>query len=248
MLKNKTNLLILLFCVVKLTLHLVGDFNSGYQGDELLHIETGNHPAWGYMEFPPVIGWLAYVQNLFSSQSVFVHHIFSHIASLLILVLIAKTVIELGGKNKAVFLVLLCIIIAPCFGRSQQLFQPVVFSQLCWIFSFFRLVRFVKLPGDKNLLYLVLSLALVLMTKYDMVFFMAGLVCLLFFKTTREHILTKSFLKFALLFSILILPNVLWQYLISFLYCKCFHACTKCSWINYLSLVYLKSLLFPSIR
>ncbi|HEY4877475.1 MAG TPA: glycosyltransferase family 39 protein [Puia sp.] len=144
MLKNKTALIIILFCVIKLTLHLTADFNSGFQGDELLHIETGNHPDWGYMEFPPVIGWLAFVQNQFHSQSVFVHHIFTHIASLLIIILIALTTIELGGRTKAIFMVLLCIIIAPCFGRGQQLFQPVVFSQFFWILAFYQLVRFIK--------------------------------------------------------------------------------------------------------
>jgi hypothetical protein len=87
------------------------------------------------MEFPPLIGLLAFIQNLFGSSSVFVHHIFSHLASLLIIIYVAKTTIELGGKNKAIILVLLAIIIAPSFGRSQQLFQPVVFSKssLCKI-------------------------------------------------------------------------------------------------------------------
>lgn len=127
---RKTKLVIFAFCIVKLTLHLIADSNSGFQGDELLHIETGNHLAFGFMEFPPMIGVLAFIQNLFQSESVFVHHIFSHIAAILILIFVSKITVELGGKTKAVFLVLMCIIIAPAFGRSQQLFQPVVFSQL----------------------------------------------------------------------------------------------------------------------
>ncbi|MGB4843497.1 MAG: glycosyltransferase family 39 protein [Ferruginibacter sp.] len=213
MFKNKSNTIIFFFCIVKLSLHLLADFNSGYQGDELLHIETGNHPAFGYMEFPPLIGWLAFIQNLFHSQSVFVHHIFSHIASLLILILIGKTTVELGGKSNAVFLVLLCIIIAPAFGRSQQLFQPVVFSQLCWMLSFYQLVRFSKSPENKYLLYLMLSLALGFLTKYDIVFFIAGLGSLLLFKRTHTVILSRSGFKYTLFFTLLIIPNLVWQYL-----------------------------------
>tara|TARA_R110002049_G_scaffold308602_3_gene513094 strand:- start:743 stop:1003 length:261 start_codon:yes stop_codon:yes gene_type:complete len=50
--------------------------------------------------------------------------------------------------------VLLAIVIAPGFGRSQQLFQPVVFSQLFWVLGFYQLVRFVKYLNKKSLWYL----------------------------------------------------------------------------------------------
>jgi hypothetical protein len=212
MFKNKTNLIILFFCVVKLTLHLIGDYNSGYQGDELLHIETGNHPAFGYMEFPPMIGWLAYIQNLFHSQSVFVNHIFAHIASLLIFILVAKTTLQLGGGNKALFIVLLCMLTAPAFGRSQQLFQPVVFSQLFWILSFYQLVRFCKTLDEKYLLYLTLACAFGFLTKYDILFFIAGLSSLLLFVQPRKIVLSKSILKYIFLFLVIVTPNLVWQY------------------------------------
>lgn len=153
---RQTTSIVIVLCLLKLTLHLIADGNSGFQGDELLHIETGAHPAFGYMEFPPLIGWLAFIQNQFHSQSVFVHHIFSHLASLLILILIALTTVELGGKSKAVFIVLLCILIAPAFGRGHPLFQPVVFTHLFWLLSFYQLVRYVKTLDKKYLLYLTI--------------------------------------------------------------------------------------------
>ncbi len=209
---RKIILIIAFFCVLKLTLHLIADSNSGFQGDELLHIETGNHPSLGYMEFPPVIGWLAFIQNQFHSQSVFVHHIFSHIASLLILILIALTTVKLGGKAKAVFIVLLCILTAPAFGRGHQLFQPVVFTHLFWLFSFYQLVRYVTTLDKKYLLYLTIGVGFGFLTKYDILFFIAGLTGLLLNKRTRTAILQKDIWKYVLLFLVLIAPNVLWQY------------------------------------
>src|SRR5690554_74588 len=209
---RKITTIIAFFCIVKITLHLIADSNSGFQGDELLHIETGNYPSFGYMEFPPVIGWLAFIQNQFHSQSVFVHHIFSHIASLLILIVIARTTLELGGKSKAVFIVLLCIVTAPAFGRGHQLFQPVVFTHFFWLLSFYQLVRFVKTLDKKYLLYLTICLSFGFLTKYDILFFIAGLSGLLLFKSTRISILQKDIWKYMLLFLILIAPNVIWQY------------------------------------
>jgi hypothetical protein len=148
---KQKKLILVIFCLIKLTLHLIADGHSGFQGDELLHIETGNHLAFGFMEFPPLIGILAFIQNLFPSNSVYIHHLFSHISSILILIYVAKITIELGGKNIALFLTLLSIIIAPAFGRSQQLFQPVVFGQLLFSGSFFGYWVFTNWFGTQNI-------------------------------------------------------------------------------------------------
>nr|WP_293299093.1 glycosyltransferase family 39 protein [Allomuricauda sp.] len=164
------------------------------------------------MEFPPLIGLLAFIQNLFDSQSVFVHHIFSHLASILIMIYAAKTTITLGGKWRAVFVVLLCILIAPGFGRSQQLFQPVVFSQLFWVLGFYNLTKFVKFLKIKHLWYLTLTATLGFLVKYDAVFFILPLASLLFFKRTRTFIIRNRSWRFILLFLVLIAPNLIWQY------------------------------------
>jgi len=209
---KQTKLIIVIFCIIKLTLHLIADSNSGFQGDELLHIETGNHLAFGYMEFPPLIGVLAFIQNLFNTNSVYIHHLFSHISSILIIVYVAKITIELGGKSKALFLTLLCIIIAPAFGRSQQLFQPVVFGQLFWVLGFYQLVRFTKYLDKKYLSYLVIFAVIGFLFKYDILFFIFGLSSLFFFKRTRETLLKQNIgLHIAIAF-LLILPNIYWQY------------------------------------
>ena len=208
---KKTKLVIFGFCIVKLVLHLIADSNSGFQGDELLHIETGNNLAFGFMEFPPIIGLLAFIQNLLQSTSVFAHHIFAHIAAILILIYVSKITIELGGGTKAIFLVLLCIIIAPAFGRSQQLFQPVVFSQLFWVLNFFFLTKYVKSLDRKYLWLLTFCAAMAFLTKYDAVFFIFGVSSLLLFKSTRQALIKQIFWWNIIVFILLISPNIIWQ-------------------------------------
>ena len=208
----QNKLIIAIFCIIKLTLHLIADYHSGFQGDELLHIETGNHLAFGYMEFPPLIGVLAYIQNLFNSNSVYIHHLFSHISSILIIIYVAKITLELGGKNKALFLTLLCIIIAPAFGRSQQLFQPVVFGQLFWVLGFYQLVRYTKYLDKKYLTYLAIFSVIGFLFKYDILFFIFGFSSLFFFKRTRETLLKPNIGLYITIAFLLILPNLYWQY------------------------------------
>lgn len=213
---KQTKLIILFFCSLKLILHLIADSHSGFQGDELLHIETGKHLAFGFMEFPPLIALFAFIQNLFQSNTVYIHHLFSHIASLLIIIYVAKITIELGGKNKAVFLVLLAIIIAPGFERSQQLFQPVVFSQLFWVLAFYQLIRFVKYLDKKALWYLTVFCIFGFLTKYDSIFFLFGLSSLLLFKKTRTALIAQKFWINSIVFLLCILPNIIWQYINDF--------------------------------
>lgn len=208
---KQTKLIIFIFCVLKLSLHLIADSHSGFQGDELLHIETGKHLAFGYMEFPPLIGLVAFFQNLFHTHSIFVYHISAHLASVIVMIFVAKITLELGGKNKAVFLVLLGILIAPAFGRTQQLFQPVIFSQLFWVLSFYYLLRFVKSPDRKSLWLLTFFCVLGFLSKYDAVFFIFGLLSLLFFYRTREALIKNKFWWNILVAFIFILPNLLWQ-------------------------------------
>ncbi|PWI30815.1 hypothetical protein DI383_05070 [Flavobacteriaceae bacterium LYZ1037] len=213
---RQSKLIVLFFCVIKLTLHVLADCHSGFQGDELLHIETGKHLAFGFMEFPPLIALLAFIQNIFQSNSVYIHHLFSHFASILILIYTAKTTFELGGKSKAIFLVLLAIIIAPGFGRSQQLFQPVVFSQLFWVLGFYQLLRFVKYLDKKSLWNLTLFCILGFLTKYDSFFFLFGLTTLVLFKSTRKALIKHKFWMNVFVFLLCITPNIIWQYLNDF--------------------------------
>ncbi len=209
--KKQTIYIIISFAVVKLILHLLADSHSGFQGDELLHIDTGNHLAFGYMEFPPLIGLIAYMQNLVSTTSVYWHHISVHIASIIILVYVAKIVVAIGGGNRAVFVALLCIIIAPGFGRSQQLFQPVVFSQLVWVLSFYQFLLFVQYCKKRNLQYLTILVILGFSTKYDFFFFAVGLTTLLYYKPTRTAMQTYKWGQIVLVVLFALLPNIIWQ-------------------------------------
>jgi hypothetical protein len=90
---KQNKLIIAFFCIIKLTVHLIDDYHSGFQGDELLHIETGEHLAFGYIEFPPLIGVLVFIQNIFNSNSLYIHHLFSHISCILIVIYVAKITI-----------------------------------------------------------------------------------------------------------------------------------------------------------
>jgi hypothetical protein len=224
---KQTKITILFFCILKLALHLIADSHSGFQSDEFLYIESGRHLAFGYMESPSLIGLLAFTQNLLHSHSVFVYHIFPHIAMLLIVIYVAKITVELGGKNIAVFITLFCLLIAPGFEGSQQPFEPVAFSQLFWVVCFYQLTRFIKHGSRKYLWYLTLFTALFFLTKYDALFFAFGLLSLLLFRKTRVALVNCKYWQCLILAFLILLPNIIWQYVNNWPALQMFHRLYK---------------------
>jgi hypothetical protein len=112
-------------------------------------------------------------------------------------------------------------------GRSHQLFQPVVFSQLFWVISFYQLIKYILLKKQKHLWYVTFSVAAAFLTKYDALFSMAGLGSLLVFAATRRQLMTDRFSRNIVVFLLLVAPNILWQHLHHWPVWKMFTVYTK---------------------
>jgi Dolichyl-phosphate-mannose-protein mannosyltransferase len=244
---KQIKLTILFFCILKLNLHLIADSHSGFQSDEFLYIALGRHLAFGYMELPPLTGLLAFIQNLFHSHSVFVYHIFPHIAMLLIVIYVGKITVELGGKTIAVFITLFCLLIAPGFVGSQQPFEPYVFCQLFWVLCFYQLSRFIKYGNRKYLWYLTLFTALFFLTKYDALFFAFGLLSLLFFGKTRVALIKGKYWQCLIIAFLILLPNIIWQYVNDWPALQMFHRLYKTQ-LDDLAYMHVLSDLFGSVN
>lgn len=207
---KKEYIIIAVAAIVKLILQLISLSNSGYFSDELLHIETGKHLAVGYRDFPPMIGMLAWLQNLFHSDSIFVNHLFNLILSILIVIFCGLTTIKLGGRWLAVLTVLLCILLSPGMGASQILFIPTAFEQLFWIICIYYIASYCNVHHHKYLILFCIFAALGFLTKYSMVFLLGGVLIsvALFQKSLFSN---KVFWIGLLIFLILISANLFWQ-------------------------------------
>ena len=53
--------IILSVAFVRIILYFIAGPNYGYFRDELYYLACGEHPAWGYVDQPPLIAWVAWL-------------------------------------------------------------------------------------------------------------------------------------------------------------------------------------------
>src|SRR5947209_19432273 len=76
--------------------------NSFYEPhrDEYLYLIEGRHPAWGYMEVPPMMSVLAWITHLFGDGFFWIKF-WPSLTGSLCFVLTARIAVSLGGKNRS---------------------------------------------------------------------------------------------------------------------------------------------------
>lgn len=120
---RKVNRLIYLLAFIKLILPFILQ-NPVYEPhrDEFLYLAEGNHPAFGFMEVPPLLSVFAWLTDLFGSGMFWIK-IWPSLFGAFNFILAGKIVLSLGGKSFSIFLLFLSFIFG-AFLRVHFLFQP----------------------------------------------------------------------------------------------------------------------------
>ncbi|WP_299123353.1 glycosyltransferase family 39 protein [uncultured Winogradskyella sp.] len=209
---NKKNIsIIIILSSIKFIIQWLGNRNYGFHRDELLHLSVSEHLDWGFMEFPPFIGFIGKLSYWFFDYSLLGVRLFPTLAGVGILILCCLIAKELGGKTKAIFLAGICILAFLPFYRNHTLFQPVAFDQLFWTLGFYFLIKFFNSQNKKFLLLLGLTLGLGLMNKYTMLVWAFGISIGLVFYQKGKLFKNKWLYISALLALFIFLPNIIWQ-------------------------------------
>lgn len=208
---SRKNLLLLGFIVLKIVFQyfLV---NPVYQlhRDEYLHLDQGQHLAWGYVSVPPATSWVSYLIHLLGND-VFWVHFFPALFGALTLLVVWKTIEALGGNTFALVLGAVSILFSALL-RINMLYQPNSLDVLLWTTLYFTLVKYIKSENPNWLYAAGVSFALGFLNKYNIAFLLVGLLPALLL-TPHRKILVNKHLYFSLgLAFLLILPNLVWQY------------------------------------
>ncbi len=199
------------FIVVKLLLHLSTNTNYELHRDEMLYFNMADHPAFGYATVPPLIGLLAFIVKTVFGYSVFGLRLFPAMAGALSLLLMAKIIRELNGGLTALIIASASFILAPGFLLFDTLFTPNVFEQLFWLAITYFIFRMVTTGNTLHWLWIGIFAGLAFLTKYSVLFLVAGFVVAMVFSPQRR-LMDRWFFIAILVALVIAMPNIAWQY------------------------------------
>ena len=178
--------------------------------DEFLHLDQGNHLAWGFTSVPPVTSWLSLLIRILGN-SVFWIKFFPALFGALTLLVVWKTVEELKGNLFALILSAAAILVSVLL-RLNSLYQPNSLDVLCWTMFYYVVVRYFN-NGNRRLLYLAaIVFAIGFLNKYNIIFMLAGIVPSILLTRQRNVFSQKSIYLATLCGILLVGPNLFWQY------------------------------------
>jgi 4-amino-4-deoxy-L-arabinose transferase-like glycosyltransferase len=123
--------------VTKIVLHLALIGRYGFHGDELYFIECGRHLAFGYVDHPPLVPWVARVAEELAGTSLVALRLPAVLAGAGTMVFTALHVREWGGGPRAQLLALVALLVAPAHLRIAAMLDiPVIEVFLCTAASY----------------------------------------------------------------------------------------------------------------
>lgn len=166
----------LAFAVAAFLLHMVFGGSFGYHHDEMYFVACGERLAFGYVDQPPLVPWVAALSRALFGDSLRGLRFFPALAGAAAIFLTGILTRRLGGGRFAQLVACLAMLIAPVYLRSQNLLSIPAFEPFFWVLASILLVRIIQ--EDRPNLWLALGAVagLGLMTKHTMLFYGAGLV------------------------------------------------------------------------
>ena len=96
--------IVLYVALARMALYCLAGPHYGYFRDELYYLACGEHPAWGYVDQPPLIGWVAWLLQHTIGTSLWALRLLPALAGAGTIVLAGVLARQLGGRRWAMFL------------------------------------------------------------------------------------------------------------------------------------------------
>jgi hypothetical protein len=190
--------------------HLVANPHYGFFRDELYFIVCGRHPAWGYVDQPPLVPLIAAGSQLFGLSLVALRATAALFAAGGVFVT-CRLVKEWGGGRYAQALAALVVAVTPVLCAFAEKAGPDMVGLWLWPLAALYVARLVNGAHPRWWLAAGAALGVSCEAKYSVVFFGLALVAGIALSPSRRVLLTPWFAAGIALAAIVALPNFLWQ-------------------------------------
>ena len=193
-------------------LHLLTARDSyGIFRDELYYIANGRHLGFGYVDHPPLIGWISWLTTTLFGESQLALRFLPALAAGVTVALVCRMTEVMGGRAWAQILAGVTTALAPIFIGLFGVLSMNAFDVMFWagaLLVFARLLR-----GDDPRLWILFGLlaGIGLENKISLLFLGLGVVAGLVLSRGWHHFTARWLWLGGLVAGVLFLPYLAWQ-------------------------------------
>ena len=198
--------------LVRVALYLVAASHYGYFRDELYYLACGEHPAWGYVDQPPMIAWIAWLLQHTIGTSLYAIRFLPMLAGLGAIAVTALLTQKLGGRRWAMLFSALAVLVTPIFLGFSHLFTMNAFDPLLWTLLAWLIVDLIQTDNQRLWLWIGGLVGITLLNKYGVLFLVVGLLAGVVVSPLRRSLARPWFWMGIVLATLIALPNFLWQW------------------------------------
>jgi len=195
-----------------IALHLATNGTLGFHTDELYYLDSGRHPALGYVDFPPVVPLLARLETGLFGISPWTLRLLPTLLGGFMVALSGLYVRRLGGSSWLQAIALFIAFTAPYFLGANWVYQTVTFDEVTWMVSLYWFLCLVLDQRPRYWIYLGISLGIGLEVKYTIVGLVAAIgLAVLLTPSLRQELRTRYPWIGAAAALLIWAPNLAWQ-------------------------------------
>ena len=195
-----------------IALHLLTNSTLGFHTDELYYLDCGRHPAFGYVDFPPIVPILARLETSLFGVTPWTLRLLPALLSGLLVALGRAYVRRLGGSLWLQGIALVAGIAAPLIVGSGDVFQTVIFDVATWMVALYWFLCVIVDRRARYWIYLGTTLGIGLEVKYTIVGLIAGItIAVLLTPVLRNELRTRYPWIAAAIALLIWAPNLAWQ-------------------------------------
>jgi hypothetical protein len=208
---NRSRVMLFALACGKLLIQLAGINHYGFFRDELYYIACGQHLAWGYVDQPPLIAFVAWIARHLLGSSLFATRLLPVLAGAAVVYATGRVAAELGGGLFAQFLAATAILFAPAYIAFDTFLSMNAFEPLFWLLCAWIAIRIVKGASPRLWLLFGVVAGLGLENKHSMLVLGFALVAGLLLSGQARLFRAKWIWVGAALALAIFLPNLMWE-------------------------------------
>ena len=191
--------------------HILTNGQYGFHRDELQFLSDARHLDWGFVAYPPFTPFIEHISLALFGLSLAGLRLFSVLAQTAVIIVSGLMARDLGGRRLAQFTTALAVALSPLPIFEATEFQYTSFEILWWVLIAWFTIRLLKSENPRWWLAIGAAVGMGLLTKYSIVFYIAGILTGVVLTPARRFLKSGWFWAGIALALVIFLPNFLWQ-------------------------------------